>query len=251
MAAVARNSIHNLQHFGDPESKVFILPRIVIAYHNLSKRVAGGGLDGLMPPTTQRGANFEQVKCPKALTEITGCSRNDEQLQLDADFVESSHRPPIQSPSPVKAPIGTNVKIAIAVCVAGPLLTSAIAVCWYWRRRKANKNKMAKNDNKPPSEIIPATQKLEPVARSENVDLDRQELFPAHVQRVGSRNLHEVKANVFYELGTNAEPEKWTGSRGGTVIKYDKPLPNLPIELKGSSICKELEGNLSSPWTWK
>ncbi|KAL8858793.1 MAG: hypothetical protein Q9178_004710 [Gyalolechia marmorata] len=202
----------------------------------------------LMDLWTGLQVNFEQVECPAALTAKTGCSRNDEQLQLASVPTKSSSSlppptpPPPPPPSPAfrKSPMSTNVRIAVAGCV--PLVATLAVVAAYWclRRRRTELNKMAKTDIKSLVDVLPGTPQPELAAQSENADLRKQELYPVYIQEVDNKSLHEVNATVVHELEITPKIEKMRCNRRSPVTTYDKPLPSLPSELQGSVFAKDL-----------
>lgn len=167
-----------------------------------------------------------QVPCPAALTEKSNCSRDDEMLQLAPVTTEP---PPLPSqlgplsppqPPPRRPSISINVKIIVAVCVPLIFITSTLAAYWLFRRQKTNLDRIPKTD-------VPGV--------------------PVYIQDLGIDHLHKRNAITIHELEMSPET-KMPGSRRWTILKHTKPLPNIPVELKGSSVCKELEGNWEGPW---
>lgn len=96
-------------------------------------------------------------------------------------------------------------------------------------------------------EIQPEAQKPELAARSENAESPSQELSPVFLQEVDSRNVHEVTAVVVGELDAFSSTRTVRMSRGRRTIKPNKPLPDLPAELEGSSGWKEHGGDIWNP----
>ncbi|KAI4218947.1 MAG: hypothetical protein L6R36_003966 [Xanthoria steineri] len=122
--------------------------------------------------------------------------------------------------SPRRLSISSNVKIIVAVCVPLFFITSTLAAYWLFRRQKTNLDRIPKTD-------VPGA--------------------PVYIQDLGIDHLHKWNAITIHELEMSPETEV-PGSRRRTILKYTKPLPNIPVELKGSSVCKELEGNWEGPW---
>lgn len=114
----------------------------------------------------------------------------------------------------------SQVKISVAVCLPLFFITSTFAAYWLFRRRKTNLYRIPKTD-------VPGV--------------------PVNIQDLCIDHLHKQNAITIHELEMSPET-KVPGSRRWSILKYTKPLPNIPVELKGSSVCKELEGNLEGPW---
>ncbi|KAL8674350.1 MAG: hypothetical protein Q9168_001210 [Polycauliona sp. 1 TL-2023] len=183
--------------------------------------------------------NFEQVTCPAALTAKSGCSRADEQQQLASDprGPSTSFSPPPPSSPSSKSKESINLIIALAVCVPFLSCVSAMGIYWFCRRRGTNVVNLPKQGVKGlKEEIFPEAQQPELGGRSENADLCTQELSPAYVQEVDTRNVHEFDAVVVGELEINPSVDAVLGSRRGAMIQHDKPLPSLPAEFEGNPV---------------
>lgn len=195
------------------------------------------GILSVQTPTFQPDADrcvrvdFEQVKCPAVLTDKTNCSRVDEQLQLASKSTE---------------PISTNVKITLAVCVPFFSTASAVAAYWLFRRRRSSMNRMTKKDITGLTEDLPRTRQLELAASAENADPRTQEFFPVYIQDLDTEHIQKINAVAVHEMEISPGM-KVPGSRRWTILKYTKPLPNIPVEIKGSSVCEELEGEYGRP----
>ncbi|KAL8723610.1 MAG: hypothetical protein Q9225_000152 [Loekoesia sp. 1 TL-2023] len=183
--------------------------------------------------------NFEQVECPAALKDKSGCSRNDEHLQLASGLFNSSSARPAP---PGKSGLDTGSKIAIAACIPLLAITSILVAYWLLKRRRKLTNKTLKTDNVS-SESVPGSNQPELAGRSENTDPGTQELSPIYIQEAEITNVHELGTVLGHELRTNATRKKAYEGKRRKIINYKKPLPKLPSELIGSPVCQELEGD--------
>lgn len=190
---------------------------------------------------SRQRADYTQVECPVAITAKTGCSRRDEQLQLASANSKTSPLP-IASPSPApdKSSISSEAKIAVAICVPYLTMLFSIAAYWIWNRRKTRK-RLAKPDNL----STPRVQPMSPQSptQSDNSQPHVQEMPLVNSQSLEIRQMRETNDVFTPELEMSPSDENTAWFRSWMTIKYNKPLPGLPSELKGSSISKELEGD--------
>lgn len=192
-------------------------------------------------------ADYTQVECPATLTKKTGCSRRDEQLQLASASLKttSSSPPPASSPPPKMSPISSDAKLIIAICV--PSLMILLGVGAYLSRStcKIRQHQLIRSNIK----ILPAGQhhhnQLQSPAQSDDSHLYTPEIPPVAIQGLETRQIQGTNAVSAPELDMTPRVDKTPWNSEWSVSS--KPLPGLPAELKGSSICDELEGDFKSP----
>ncbi|KAL8847968.1 MAG: hypothetical protein Q9221_006984 [Calogaya cf. arnoldii] len=200
-----------------------------------------GGADNPM-------SDYVQVECPAVITEKTGCSRKDEPLQLASALSRTPSppsRPPApspplaSSPSPVQSAINSETKLVVAICV--PCLTILLCLLWYYlqKRGRLRKCQTMASDKKVFPEPRSQHQQSDTRAQSVNSSPHTREVFPANIQDIGL--MPETDTAATHELDITPGEDTMSGSKRWSIFKYNKPLPRLPVELKGSSICEELE----------
>ena len=185
--------------------------------------------------------DFEQVQCPTALTDKTGCLRKDERVQLASIALTSSTNSSTSSPE--HASLDTGLKAAIGVCVPLVLLLSTCAAYWMFKKRRESTRKISTTDSKESPDA--STTGPELAARSVNDILPIQELHPIEIQEAAATNIHELNSVLIHEI--EASLKDWNSQRNKRrhdKANRKKPLLQLPPELMGSSISQELEGDV-------
>ncbi|KAL8883698.1 MAG: hypothetical protein Q9215_008083 [Flavoplaca cf. flavocitrina] len=148
--------------------------------------------------------------------------------------------PPASSTPPDKSSTSSEAKIAVAICVPYLTILFSLAAYWVWNRRKTRK-RLAKPDNLP----TPSTRPMSPhsPAHSDNSHSYVREMPSVNNQGLEAGQTHETNDVVTSELEMSPCDENTAWLRRWMSINHNKPLPGLPPELTGSSICKELEGD--------
>ncbi|KAL8698811.1 MAG: hypothetical protein Q9201_006365 [Fulgogasparrea decipioides] len=182
-------------------------------------------------------ADFEQVKCPVALTNKTGCVRNDE----TPSKIHSPSIPESSTSPPSASRLGTGAIIAISI--AGPLFLVNMGFAGYCvlqRHNRSMSKKTAKDGSSLSSDRSPDSptenEPSELAAGTENLDQGVHELFPACIQQVDSADVHQLDTVRTHELEPRSVRKDIVGGQKVQTTRGFKPLPKLPAELKGSPV---------------
>lgn len=116
--------------------------------------------------------------------------------------------------------------------------------------RRTGAGKAANSGDEASYRILSVGNQPELEGRSKGADVSVQKLHPIYIDELDTSNLHELSTERIYELESNRTVANVRRDPGGTVLKYTKPLPKLPTEVKRAeggkvAVCKRLEGDVA------